>query len=499
MIFYKNPKKHKKTTEKDLTFSVFDDGLVSNVDDSVSKANGCKSFYNLTYVDGALKTGLGFRDLQVPATLDDLKTCHTFDFASSVDEIIGIWVNRWYNTDVEEYQYQLMLMDANFKLWQVPLIDEFEGHVWTKSEKLTSYPTYECTYRTDNKDCFLFFSEEGMLYLAAYAEGVYTSVPAMISCVVHYDNFFGITNTNRNTLIYTKNVNLTEWQENEESSTIEFLDNRGAFNKLVAFNDYVYLFREYGITKISIYTSKNDFSFTHLYSSSSKIYENSVCVCGDKVLFFTRDGLYDFNGNSVDKIAGEYDKYFKNLSNENCSAACLNGKYYFATKCNFEDGEMVGCESDDFVNNVLFEVDINDYCLNVYRGVDIRKILAVDNPFTSKLCACFYGDNKQRIGELDFSGDSFETATAKCWTSFVSDLGFKGKKKRIKEVIISSLFDCEVEIQSDFESKTYKIFGSEKEQRLRVNVAGKKFQFSFKTNASKCDIKKPMVVFDVVT
>ena len=57
LIFYKNLKKHKKTTEKNITFSIFKDGDISNEDDLISKPNECKTFYNYTIVDGALKTG----------------------------------------------------------------------------------------------------------------------------------------------------------------------------------------------------------------------------------------------------------------------------------------------------------------------------------------------------------------------------------------------------------------------------------------------------------
>lgn len=498
MIFYKNVKKHKKTSEKSLMFSVFANGLVSNKDDLISKPNECKMMYNLTCKDGALKTGLGFKDFEVPATYDNLEECHSYNFAEKIDEIKGIWLDRWFNTTLERFVFQILMVDSENVVWGVPLVDSFNGFVWQKSSKLQSEPLYGCAYRVENEDSALFFSKEGMLYLAAHAEGLYTDVPALISCVVHYDNFFGITNTNRNTLIYTTNLNLKNWSD-EESSAIEFLDNRGSFTKLVAFNDYVYLFRENGITKISIYTSKNDFSFTHLYTSTSKIYENSVCVCGEKVFFVTRDGLYTFNGNSVDKVLDDYDIYFKNLENKNCASACLNGKYYLATKCFFEDDKQVGCENSEFVNNVLFAVDINDFSVDVFRGVDIRKLLSIDNPYTNKLCACFYNANKQRIGQLTTDGKLFGNSNVKLWKSFFTDLNFKSKRKKIKEIIINTHYECEVEIKSDEETKTYKFSGNMKEQRASVCVYGKNFQFIFKTNAEKCEISKPMIVFDVVS
>ena len=497
MIFYKNLKKHKQVKNKNLVFSIFDGGVVSNTDDSVAKPNACKSFYNLSYVDGALKNGLGFADLAVPSSEENLEDTHTYNFASKIDAICGLWLDRWFNNNTGTYQYQIILSDTKNYLWGVPLIDEDEGFIWTKSDKLESSPLFQCAYRIDNTDCCLFFTNEGLLYLSTVREGIYPNVPPFISCVVHYDNFFGITNTNRNTLIYTTNLNITKWQDEEKLSTIEFLDNRGAFTKLVAFNDYVYLFRENGITKLSLYTTRSEFSFTHLYTSTSKIYENSVCVCGSLVFFMTRDGLYTFNGNSVSKVADEYDKFFKNLDNLNCTSACLDGKYYFASKCNFDDGEKVGCENGDYVNNCLFEIDVKNFELNLYRGVDIRKLLALDNPYMSKMCACFYSENKQRVGELNHTGSTFETSTQKCWKSFSTDLDLPGKRKRMKEVYITTLYDCTLTIISDEEEKTYNFAGKSEIQREKINICGKIFQFIFKTTEKNCDIKKPMVVFDV--
>ncbi len=495
MIFYKNKKKYKPVEQKNLIFSVFENGLVSNKDDSVASPTQCKTFYNLSFTDGALKTGLGFKDFQVPSSIDDLKNCHSYNFAECIDEIDGIWLDRFFSDSIEAYYYQLLLMDSKFNVWCVPLIDDDDGFILKKSQRVKSFPTYQCAYRIDNKDCCLFFTEQGMIFLTGYSEGSYPDVPPIISCVVHYDNFFGVTNTNRNTLIYTTNLNLKEWSESDRS-TIEFLDNRGSFNKLVGFNDYVYLFREYGITRISLYTSSKDFAFTHLFTSSSKIFENSVCVCDDQILFVTRDGLFSFNGNSVTKVAKNLDKFLKKLDNANCTCACLDGKYYLATYCDFDDGEKIGCENEQCVNNVLFEIDIHDFTFNMIRGVDIKKVLTIDTPFMNKLLACFNGQNKQRVGELDHSGSVFESKNKKSWSSFQTDFGFTGKVKKIKEIVLTTLYDLSVEIKSDIESTILKFSGSKTEQRMRLNVKGKVFQINFTTSES-CDVKKPMIVFDV--
>lgn len=496
-MFYKNLKKHKKTKQKNLVFDVFANGMSADKDSLLKKANQCKLFYNFAVKDGVLQSGLGFKDFEAVASLDDLKNGHTFDIASKVDEICGIWLDRWFSQDLDKYVYQILMLDSANKLWAVPLVDEYDGYVWTGSDKMTSKPLFGCSYRINNDDAVLFFTKDGMLHMSTSADGFYEDVPPIISCVVHYDKLFALTNENRNTLIYKTNLNLTQWTD-EENEVVEFLDDRGLFTKLVAFDDYVYLFRENGITKISIYTAKGSFAFTHLYTSPSKIYENSVVVCGEKVLFVARDGLYSFNGNTVSKIGEDFDFIFKNCDNTNCCAECLNGKYYFASRCDFADDQKVGCEQGDFVNNFLIEVDLVDFSYNILRGVDIRSLLAVDNGFMSKVCGCFYNQNKQHLAELTFDGKMFDEATVKLWQSVKSDLGWQGKRKKIKEIVLTSSCDCEIEIVSDEETKTFTVCGSEKEQSLFACVLGSVFTFSFKTNSADCKICKPMVVYDVV-
>ncbi len=499
MIFYKNLKKPHKIEKKSLVFSIFQSGVVSNKDESVLEGNVCTDAYNVSFCDGALKTGLGVEDLKVPESAETPDICHTYNFdESSIDAIQKLWVDRWYNNNVNKYFYQLLMTGSDNTLYGVILPDIYEGTVVPKSFKLRGkHVSFGRNYRIENEDCSIFFTDQGMIYSSYTSELIFPNVPEIISCVVHYGNFFGITNTNRNTLVYTKNLNLKEWDD-EQSSTIEFLDNRGSFTKLILFNDYVYLFREYGITKISLYSSKDNFSFTHLYTSTSKIFENSVCVCGDVVLFATRDGIYKFNGNSATRIFENYDRYIKNCDNTNCTASCLDGKYYLATKCKFGDGKSVGCEMGDYVNNILFEFDITNQDVKIMRGVDVKELLAFDTPFLRRLCVSFNHDNKNKVGQISFNGKNFEKSNQKFWQSAFSDLGEIGKRKCINELLISSKYDCKFEVISDEENKVFDIFGQENEQRLQISVYGKHFKFAFKTDNENIEIKKPVVFFDVL-
>ena len=493
-MFYKNLKHKKETFQKDLVFSIFDDGLVSNVDDSLTSGNECKSVYNLSISDGALKTGLGFKIFETPISLEHLDQTRTYDFSQLV-EIRKILFDKVYDSEAEEFFYRLHLVDSSNRVWSILFLDEDGSIIYPDSSRLTAEPTFCCLYREGSSDSALFFSKYGMLMLSYPGEYLLTNVPELMSFAVHYGKFFGITKKDHK-LVYTSNLSFSNWDD-DDNSVIEFLDNRGLFNKLVAFKDYVYLFRENGITRISIYSANGEFSFTHLYSSSSKIYENSVCVCGEKIFFVTRDGLYSFDGTNVNKILKNYDNYFKSLDNTNCTCASLNGKYYLATKLDFSDGDEVGCEDDSFVNNVVFEIDVETLDVNVLRGVDVRMFSAIDCPFLSKLCACFYNENKCVLGELSYDGKVFSDVLKKQWKSFETDLSVQGKRKRLRKLVVRSKYNCTFKIVSDEETKIYQIEGNLNEQILPINCYGKIFQFSFETSSQFCEIRKPKIVFDV--
>ena len=264
---FKTTKHYKKSKERDIVFSIFSNGLVSDKDEQMANPTECKNVYNLVYAGGALKTGLGFNELKIPASESD-KTMHRIRMVSSINNLYGMWMNRFWSNLNARFSYQLVFLDQTFQVWVVPVFDPYNGQMWARQGnmlELSSPPTNTLNICTESEDSFIFFTPEGMSWIGTNSEGFFQNVPQFISTAVHYGKFFGIENTTHQPLVYTSNLNLKEWN-NENRVNIEFVDDRGASIKVVAFNDYVYIFRERGITKISIYSSKNDFSYTHLYT-----------------------------------------------------------------------------------------------------------------------------------------------------------------------------------------------------------------------------------------
>ena len=148
-----------------------------------------------------------------------------------------------------------------------------------------------------------------------------------------------------------------------------------------------------------------------------------------------------------------------------------------ACKCDYGDEQSVGCESysGGYKNNTLLIYDIEKEHVEIIRGVDINQVLALNNPYKSKLVACFNNEYKGKIGELTFDGQLFGAILPTLWQSTKTDLGYHGVKKRIKYFTIKSSGDATVTISSENMSKQFAVKGKDCVQKIRTNIVGNEF------------------------
>lgn len=484
-MFYKNKLTTKETKEQTLVFDMFSSPVQTEQDDSVLKFNLTDECYNFRTESGALLNGYGFEDFSCPLNKSDLLTEEKVNIRGN--EISQLWDFVWYDKDNNENKYYSMYFNDESKV----CYDNMFGSRPTTliiNTNFTETPI-GIKYKLDGIDSMI-FSGEGDNLKVVQGQNQFTSetAPKMISICSHYSKLFAITAEARGRLVYSDNLNVLQWSD-ELTKNLDFSDERGNLTKIVSFNDYLYIFREYGITKISQYSSGDEFSISHLYQSDSYIYPNSIAQAGDKLFFLEKSGLKYFNGSSVKNIDIEEIKLLS-AENLNCVAQSFEGKYFLACKINFSDDENVGCEnsSQGYINNALIIYDDRTEHVDIVRGVDIRKMLALNNPYKSKFIACFYNDNKAKLGQLCLKGKCFTQPLLSKWKSVETDFGFQGKNKRVRSFLIKTLAPCSVKFISDKEEKTFEISASSKVQEIRANVYG--YQFSVEITSINQEIAK---------
>lgn len=498
-MFYKKGLKGKKQSLIKLNFSTFAKGV--NVDDDASVINFNNSVlsYNFFYRNGALTQGYGFKELTLPE--EYTTTMMPLNYFYENVELSNLWLFRCYNTTYSQFQNKLIgYSPTNDNLYWVKLNKDEAGVHWlvmTNEGMFTQCPNM-VNYRYNDQDVLIISSPaDGMYIWNTITEPTQVvGAPKITSMCIHYERLFATVDGEKNAVWFSKEFDPTQWSiDGTGAGFIQMVDERGALNKVISYLDYVYIFRDYGIARLAAYAEESQFDVTQLFVSSSKIYADTVTVCGDIVMMLTGNGLYAFDGINSKKIELKIDKLFEGVDNSKATACYFNGKYYLGCKLNFNDGETV-LEEQNSVNNALVVFDVEDSSLSITRGVDISAILALQSETISKLVCCVRGTHATKFVEIDTSGEYFTGTMPKMWKSPKSDLNYPNKLKLIKELYIETDGNCSVEVVTDGTSKSFNLTAGQ--NRLRINKKAKTLSIKIEANTALARITPPKVFVGLV-
>lgn len=498
-MIYENKLLLKKSGIYKLSLSSFRNGINTETDENSLPYKYAKLAYNFSFKRGALQTGLGFDILKFPRDYDG-GVEREMKFLYPPDQIKKIWLYPFYYNPDKRNVYILMLSyDSAVYYAQVvsinPYFDNIDYDITFTSDPNALY------YHLDGEDVMLVTSATDGLYVFHPTRSSYlnTTAPKMISMCRHYERIFAIEEGKRNKLLFSANLDPTNWNMEIDAGYIEIIDEQGALQRVLSFNDYVYIFKEYGIARLSAYGDQAEFSLSNLYVSSGKIYGNSVCACGDHIMFLARDGIYSFNGLSTNKLSVNIESLLQDIDNENCCSAYHKGKYYVGCRLDYNDGTQVGCESyvDGYVNNTLIEFDLKTGEINLTRGVDLRHLCSVEYGFLNKLVAAFNNEHKSKLGQLTTDGKIFGSVLKKVWMSPNTNLGQPNKKKKVKSFSLITEHDCKVILKTDKESKEFDIEGKDSTSTIYPNITGEMFQFIIESDIEDANISVPEIEIGV--
>lgn len=498
-MFYPNRKLRKSSKEAVVNFTNFQKCMNTDTDEALLPYKEAKLSYNFNVKNGALCTGYGIKEL----TLPKLSSAEERVIKNPGKEIKQIWKYKYYSQYDKRDDSQIVCVDSDGQLYYVLLQDNSSACCPIfRQTPFKGVPT-AINYRLNSIDTLIFSSEEdGMWkYATNYGLTEVEDAPHIVSMCLHYERLFAVVGGERNRLAFSANLDPTNWKADlSNGGFIDMQDERGALQKVITFNDYVYVFRDYGVSKVSAYGDQTDFSVSQLFVSSVKLYGNTVTVCGNKIMLLTRDGIHSFDGYSTHKLNLGIDDLFKNVENDSACGVYYKNKFLLACKLNFNDDEKVGCEnySGGYINNALIELDLVTNELSITRGVDIASMLVVDDPRFAKVVVCLNGEHSKKFGELCEDGCVFGEPLTKKWVSPKSNMGYPTKIKHIKECLIKSKSPCTIIIKTDKETKNFQVEGKETSQRIKLNMIGEQIEVSFKsTTQEKTYISCPQISISI--
>lgn len=475
-----------------VTLSDFSKGINTKISENLLPLNYAVNSFNFDFNSGSLTQGLGLKELEIPYYNDLVKK---FDTPEGVTKIERFWLFTRYDAGIDGYVPLLMVYSDDKKLYY----GRFEGSLTTLVDTGVTFDDMpNCiNWRLSDGDNFIACSKNKIVKFDGINQPIEYSedVPAISSVALYAGRLFATSSGDENILWFSDDLNPMNWKKSQfEGGYIELGGERGRLKKVIESNNYLYIIRDFGITRLTGWGMQSDFVVKNMYLTTGKLYYNSAVLCGNLIMMLCKDGIYCFDGNSMQKINVGLDKFFENVDNSNAVGAFLEGKYYLACRLNYNDDNFVGCENGEYINNTLIEFDLSNGEINISRGVDISYMYAVQAPKISKLVLCVNGENQDKLFELTHNGCVFGVPTHKIWTSPLTDMGYPNYKKVLKSITLNTSSDIDIEINMDNKKYAFLVKGDTNPVRVPLNVIGNKFSITFSCKTENCEISNPQLL-----
>lgn len=290
-----------------------------------------------------------------------------------------IFVYKRFNETSNVYENILLFFDTNFAGFYYK-IGGTETEFLPINVSFTATPV-ALNYRLNGKDVIIISSAKDSMVVwdGENVPEVILDAPKIKSMVIHYERLFALSTGGDDTeLRFSDDLDPTNWSVSvADAGNICMVDERGRLLKVVSFNDYIYVFREHGISRVYANTAlTSSFYVNHLFVSGGRVIEDSICLAGDRVLFLASDGFYCFDGGDTRKILTNIFEKIRFTGKER--AHFFNGKYYLACNFNFGD-EFSGA------NNCVIAVRLADMSVEILQFGEVVDFVDVTTNTDTKL------------------------------------------------------------------------------------------------------------------
>lgn len=438
---------------RNLTIAKFSKGVNSKLAETVLPLDVAEFAYNFDFDSGVLMQGMG------------IATSNIVDKMPVSAGVMSIWM---YHKRVPDEHTYMMLADNDGDVYYR---DIDSGGVWTKLDdiKLTSRPK-AVAYRLYGEDVMIITTPTDGMYTwdGIRAVNKIESVPLITSMTIHFERMFVTTSDHPDAVWFSEDLDPTNFgTELNEGGFIELVDERGAPLTALSYLNYVYIFREYGITRLTAFGGQEDFAASNLFVSSGKIYPRTIMLCGDSVVFLASDGLYMFDGMSTVRILDNLTNLI--VPSPLATAVFANGKYYLALNMDFGDGEY-GVEKEIHDNNAMIILDTSTGNYTISRGFDV-----VDLSYFASVNQVIAVLKDGSVGMVSKNGSYFDTPLKKVWRVGMSDLNYPSRVKTVRQMDIHAKYDMELVLRTETSTKTVKVKASNTITRIRLNLKCKLF------------------------
>lgn len=352
---------------------------------------------------------------------------------------------------------------------------------------------YSCSaiYYVTNEPCLFIGGENGIKWFVDNGFTAALNKPVTDMCV-HYERMFAIVKGTPNSVWFSKSGNALVWEHAiDKGGYIDFDGTLGEVNAIKSFNNYLYIFCDYGIYRLTAYGDQSQFNLKKIYTASGRIFAPSVTVCGEYIAFAGEDGIFLFDGYDVSRYTGKVNKLISS-GLEDLSACYWRNKYFLS----FTDRSAAdfGVYDKELSNNTLLILDMTDKSVSVMRGISLKHLCAVNEKDYDKVVAV--SDDSGGFVQIDESGLYLGKPMLKYWESGEVDFDCPAREKILRSVEYSTKSGYTLGIIYGKERREFYL--SPRENFKSLNVKGKEFKFYIKSDNYSDEIYPPIFVADIL-
>ena len=452
-------------------------GMNGSVDENVLSLAQAKEVVNFDVSGGALRAGLGLSEL-------DFGGCQNFkQRLAEVGNILWVCQFRRMKQDGARGDFLICLSEAGDLVAVDIVSDQPNKTIWTGIEEVP----VAVNYNLESEDVVIFCGKNFPMIVWNGVDDAYSvaDAPQVTSMVVHYERLFATASgAEKNSVWFSDDLDPTNWTLSLlEAGFVQMVDERGASNKVLSFLDYVYVFREYGIARISGYGDQTQFLVSQLSTSSGKIFPNTVTLCGDVVLFLAEDGIYSFNGLSTTKILPAFTSFFEGVDNTDAVATAGDGKWFLSAKMWLENADGIRV-----LTPVVLEYDLNKKKVCVGTGLGVVCLAPLRTEQGSKVLAVAEHNGTKTVYEIDHSGAVLGESLSGVWKSTWSDLSCPQMQKMVRRIALYTKNWATVTIETDSQKQVVDFYGDRHPDYRMVAVRGTRMRFVIEANAKDAEI-----------
>lgn len=457
-------------------------GLISSADENVLDTAYAVKSCNFAFENGVLTGGIGIDEGEgfYPAPIVDR---HKYPVVPDGKEVLDVFLYRRKTADGKpDDRIVVRLINGAFLYTSV-----FKSDEWHEVPSLRILGNVSAVnYNYNGEDMLLLSSDRYCLYFitdsTAYA---CTNAPKFSSITVHNERVYGSVNGVNNQVWFSDDFNPSNWNVSaNEAGFINFADECGEVLKVVSFLNYLYIFREFGIYRLTAYGDQSEFVLKKVFTDTERIVKDSIELCGDKIVFYAGDGLYAFDGYEVSRMATEIPsvKYTQSMS-----CAYLGDCYYMA--CNIWEAQKT--------NNAVIRYSFKDKSVSVLYGYDVKQLRPVRVHNGSQVLCLFNGDNNRIIGMMSKSGKVLGTPTPKKY--FSPESAFSSTAlKTVRSVSVRTDTPITVTVKLDGKRYDYDIGGSNLLQTVPVEHSGRVLGFEISSTSANVRVAPLIAALDIL-